>query len=94
MKFSIRSLPTHRHARWVARVYVQLEIDLRTEVLEDGYYQSQALERLLSDDFEADQSDIDALESEDSDAGGVEIQGYLPEALQSLNELYPSSSVG
>ncbi len=27
---------THRHAHWVARVYVQLEIDLRTEALEDG----------------------------------------------------------
>ncbi len=37
---------------------------------------------------EADQSDIDALESEDSDAGAVEIQGYLPEALQSMHELY------
>ncbi len=56
--------------------------------------QSQALERSLCDDFEADQSDIDILESEDSDDGAVEVQGYLPEALQSLNELYPSSSVG
>ncbi len=49
---------------------------------------------MLSDDFEADQSDTDdALESEDSDAGAVEIQGYLPEALQSMHEFYPSSSV-
>ncbi len=45
------------------------------------------MERLLSDDFEADQSDTDALESEDSDAGAVEIQGNLPEALQSMHEL-------
>ncbi len=27
---------THRYSYWVARVYV-LEIDLRTEALEDGY---------------------------------------------------------
>ncbi len=38
---------------------------------------SQQLERLLSDDFEANQSDIYALESEDSDARAVEIQGYF-----------------
>ncbi len=41
---------------------------------------------MLSDDFEADQSDIDALESEDSNTGAVEIQGYIPDALQSMNE--------
>ncbi len=35
----------------------------------------------------------DALESEDSNARAVEIQGYLPEALESMNEFYPSSSV-
>ncbi len=42
---------------------------------------SEALERLLSDDFEADQRQIDALESEDIDAGGADIQGYLPETV-------------
>ncbi len=51
------------------------------------------MERLPSDDLEADQSDMDVLKSEDSDAGAVEIQGYLPEALQSIHEFYPSSSV-
>ncbi len=50
-------------------------------------------ERLLSDDFEADQSDMDALESEDSDSRAVETQGYLPEALQSMNEFYLTRSV-
>ncbi len=40
--------------------------------------QSEVLERMLSDDFETAQSNIDTLDSEDSDAGAVEIQGYLP----------------
>ena len=43
------------------------------------------LERFLRDDIEAHQKDIDLLESEDSDAGGVEIQGYLPETVLSIN---------
>ncbi len=51
------------------------------------------LERLLSNDYEADQSDIDPLESEDSDTGDVEIHGYLQEAMLSMNELNPSSSI-
>ncbi len=50
------------------------------------------LEILLSDDFEADQN-IDALETEDSDAGGVEIQGYLPETVLSMNKLHPNSNI-
>ena len=41
----------------------------------------------------ADQSDIDTLESENSGAGGVEIQGYLPEAVLIMNELDPSSNI-
>ncbi len=40
--------------------------------------ESEVLERLFSDNFEDDQSDIDALESEDSDTGAVGIQGFLP----------------
>ena len=51
------------------------------------------LERLLREDIEADQSDIDLLVSEDSDAGGVEIQGYLPESVMSKNKRDPSSNI-
>ncbi len=51
------------------------------------------LERLLREDTEADQSDIDPLESKDSDAGGVEIQGYLPESVMSINKLDPISNI-
>ncbi len=40
---------------------------------------------MLSICFEADQNSIDALESEDCDAGGVDIQGYLPETVLSIN---------
>ena len=43
------------------------------------------MERLLRDDIKADQSNIDTLESEDSDAGGAEIQGYLPEVVLCMN---------
>ncbi len=45
------------------------------------------LERLLSVCFEADQNGIDSLKSEDCDAGGVEIQGYLPETVLTINKL-------
>ncbi len=51
------------------------------------------LERLLRDDIEADQSNIDPLKSEDSDAGGVEIQSYLPEVVLSSNKLGPSNNI-
>ncbi len=51
------------------------------------------LERFLRDDIEAHQKDIDLLESEDSDAGGVEIQGYLPETVLSMNKLDSRSNI-
>ncbi len=51
------------------------------------------LERLLRDDIEADQSNIGPLESEDSEARGVEIQGYLPETVLSMNKLDPSCNI-
>ncbi len=51
------------------------------------------LKRLLRDDVEADQSNIGPLESEDSDAGGVEIQGYLPETVLSMNKLDLRSNI-
>ncbi len=44
------------------------------------------LERLLSNDFEADQSKIDNLESEESDDGNVEIEDYFPEAVLSMKK--------
>ena len=51
------------------------------------------LERLLSDDFEADQSNKDALEREGRGAGGIEIQCYFPEAVLSMNKLDFSSNI-
>ncbi len=41
------------------------------------------LERLLNDETEGDLSDVDALESEDSNKGDTETRGYLPEAVLS-----------
>ncbi len=51
------------------------------------------LEQLLSICFEAGQNSIDALESEDSDAGGVDIQGYLSKTVLQTNKLDPSSDI-
>ena len=39
------------------------------------------LERVLNDETEGDLSDVDALESEDSNKGDTETRGYLPEAV-------------
>lgn len=39
------------------------------------------------------EAQTDALENENSDAGRIEIQGYLPETVLSLNELDPSSNI-
>ncbi len=39
------------------------------------------LECLLNDEAEGDLSDIEALESEDSDERDAEIRGYLPEVV-------------
>ncbi len=54
---------------------------------------SLVLKQLLRDDTEADQSNISPLENEDSDAGGVEIQGYLLETVLSMNKLDPSTNI-
>ncbi len=51
------------------------------------------LGRLLRDDIEAHHSNIDPLESEYSDTGGVEIQCYLPETVLSKNKLDSSSNI-
>ncbi len=51
------------------------------------------MKRLLWNDIEAPQSDIDPLESKDSDAGGVEIQGYIPESLLIMNKFGSSSKI-
>ncbi len=52
------------------------------------------MERLLRDeDIEADQSKRETICSEDSDAGGVEIQDYLPETVLSMSKLDPSSNI-
>ncbi len=51
------------------------------------------LKWFLRDDVEADQSNIGPLESEDSDTGGVDIEGYLPEIVLSMNKLDLSSNI-
>lgn len=49
------------------------ETNLRKDALKDGYWKIEVLEQLLSDNFEANQSNMNPLESEDSDVWGIEI---------------------
>ena len=48
---------------------------------------------MLTDDIEGDQSNMYPLESEDSDAGGVEIQAYNLEVVLSMNKLGLNSNI-
>ena len=43
--------------------------------------------------IEADQSNIGPLESEDSDTGGVKIQGYVQETVPNMIKLDPNSNI-
>ncbi len=61
--------------------------------MEDGYQESEVLEQFLRDDIEANQSNIGPLESEESDAEGVEIQGYLLQTVLSVNKLDRNSNI-